>query len=183
MDLDTENDLSLSEFMDLVEEETVTTRVQPAFFENSGVDPAALARPEYWNMPDNEEHLIGDVASNGAPYRMTVTKSNNYCFLKLARSGNEYAFFFNCDALLESPLFFRELQEECPYPLVKPPSPPTEEVCYLYAKRAAETIEKTITVLGENAERVADCYISVVEKTTPGKLESKCTREAIQYEW
>lgn len=53
----------------------------------------------------------------------------------------------------------------------------------MYARRAADNIQETVEVLGDNAESVAECYIKVVETITPGKIESICTREAVEYEW
>lgn len=47
--------------MDEIQNETITIRKQPAFFENTGVDAQALIRPSYWGMADNEEHTIGEV--------------------------------------------------------------------------------------------------------------------------
>ena len=133
-------------------------------------------------MPDNEEHTIGMVASNGAPYEGFVTRSGDYCFLRLNRDSHDAKFYFVCEQLGEV-VYVRVLSDECLYPLVKPPSPPAEEVCYLFAKSAAENIERVVTVLGQDAESVAECYIKVVEEVTPGTIESQCTREAVKYGW
>lgn len=169
--------------MDLVEEETVHIRSQPVFFNNTGVDADHLTKPSNWSMADNEEHTIGMVPSNSVPYEGFVTRSNNYCFLRLHRDGKDVSFFFKCDALAEEKVYFRELLDECPYPLVTPPSPPAEEVCFLYAKRAATNVSKLFDVVGNKAEGVLDCYIKVIETITPGNLESMCTREAVTAEW
>lgn len=134
-------------------------------------------------MPDNEEHTIGFVPSNDRPYEGFVTRSNNYCFLRLHRDGKDVSFFFQCDALAEEIVYFRELLDECPYPMINPPSPPAEEVCFLYAKRAAENVERLVEIVGDKAQGVLECYIKVIQTVTPGDLESRCTREAVSSEW
>lgn len=94
MDLESDNDLSLSEYMDRVEDQTTYIRSQPVFFTNTGVKPDSLINASNWSMPDNEEHTIGFVPSNDRPYEGFVTRSNNYCFLRLHRDGKDVSFFF-----------------------------------------------------------------------------------------
>lgn len=103
--------------------------------------------------------------------------------MRLNRNAKDFSFFFKCDALAEKDVYFRELTEECPYPLVVPPSPPSEEVCFLYAKRAATNVSKLVEVVGDKAKGVLECYIKVIETVEPGNLESLCTREAVTGEW
>ena len=83
--------------------------------------------------------------------------------MRLHKNGNDFKFFVNCEVLVEQPVYFRNLEDECPYPMIHPPTPPAEEVCYLFAKRAAENVERTVEILGENANSVAECYIKVVD--------------------
>lgn len=185
LDLTSDNDLSLHEYFkdqDLGEEIS-TTKSQPTFFANSGVNAEALIVPSYWAIPDNEEHDIGLVSSNDLPFRGYVARSNNYCFLKLVRDSHSYPFFFKCDLLATNEVYFRVMEDECPYPLVNPPTPPAEEVCYLYAKRAAENVDRIYEAIGDKSEGVLECYISVIQTVTPGNLESICTREAVASEW
>lgn len=117
-------------------------RVQPQWFETNGVDVATILKASNWNMPDNQEHHIGKVeSSNGnGPFEGFITRSNGYCFLRLNKSGSDARFFLKCSVLITKDVFFRVLNDECPYPPVNPPSPPAEEVCFLYAKRAAENV-------------------------------------------
>lgn len=183
LNLESDNDLNLSEYQDLVEDEEVTLRVQPAFFENEQINVESLMNPTYWSMPDNEETTIGTVHSSSGNYQGFVTRSNEYCFLKLTKNNVDHKFFFKCEALVEGYVYFRILNDECPYPMINPPSPPTEEVCFLYAKRASDNVKKIVETVGELSEGVLECYIKVIETVQPGNLESQCTREAISSEW
>lgn len=91
-------------------------------------------------MPDNQEHSIGKISSSNGGYEGFITRSNGYCFLRLSQSGSDARFFVKCSVLITKEIFFRVLNDECPYPPVNPPSPPAEEVCFLYAKRAADNV-------------------------------------------
>lgn len=135
-------------------------------------------------MADNVEHGLGTVQGSKKNFQGYVTKSGLYCFLRLSANNVDHRFFFKCSAKALNEAYFRTLNAECPYPPTTPPTPPTEEVCYLYAKRAAENIQNTVLSIGqENAAGVYNCYISVILKVTPGNLESMCTREAVSSEW
>lgn len=136
-------------------------------------------------MPDNEEHAIGSVSAVPSNFQGFITRSDGYCFIRLHRDSVDHKFFFNCNVLgMGEEVFFRVLNDECPYPPVSPPSPPAEEVCYLYAKKAAETINSVVKYVGkESAEKFAACLITVVTTTTPGNLESLCSRKALEGEW
>ena len=134
-------------------------------------------------MPDNQEHTIGNISSSNGDYLGFITRSNGYCFLRLNKSSADYRFFFKCDALTTGEGYFRVLNDECPYPPVNPPSPPAEEVCYLYAKRASDNVQNIVTAIGEkNAQGFFNCYLKIVEERQPN-LESMCTREAVYSEW
>lgn len=102
-------------------------------------------------MPDNQEHSIGTISSSTGNFEGYITRSNGYCFLRLKQNGSDYRFFFSCSALLIDEVYFRVLNDECPYPPINPPSPPAEEVCYLYAKRAAENVSNIVTAIGEKS--------------------------------
>lgn len=135
-------------------------------------------------MADNVEHSIGNVQGTNNSYEGHITKSGAYCFLRLTNNNVDHRFFFKCSAKALGEAYFRALNDECPYPPTTPPTPPTEEVCYLYAKRAADNVNQLVDAIGEkNAAGVYNCYISVILNVTPGNLESMCTREAVASEW
>lgn len=154
------------------------------WFRDNSVDPENIIRISSWNMPDNVEHSIGSIPSSQLQFQGSITRSNGYCFLKLSRNGKDFKFFFKCSALITGEVYFRILGDECPYPPTNPPSPPSEQVCYLYAKRAAETVSNLVTAIGEKgAKGFLSCYISVLETVKPGNLESMCTRQGAGAEW
>lgn len=60
-------------------------------------------------------------------------------------------------------IFFRELNEECPYPEAVPPMKPTEKECFYYAKKSVEVVEGAIEAIGiSNAEIISRCYLQCI---------------------
>jgi hypothetical protein len=137
-------------------------------------------------MEPNTEVFIKEVFSvkRNETLKVYGTKSGKWCFIKLRGTANfQRKFFFECLLKLTGEVFLRKLTKECQYPPVNPPVPPTEEVCYLHAKKGTKFVSKNIEAYGsKNAEGVITCYLEAIKKTAP-TVAVMCTEEALVGEW
>ena len=72
------------------------------------------------------------------------------------------------------------MNEDCPYPALKPTPPVIEELCYMNVKKAEDTVSHLFSAYGEgNSEAVISCYVKVLKKIKKGDVETMCTKEAV----
>jgi hypothetical protein len=90
-----------------------------------------------WDTTNNQEEFIMSVISSKLNQKLDVysTRSDKWCFIQLRQGSWEGAlkdsFFFECGLYLMGEAYFRKMDQNCPYPEVKPHVSIVEEVCYM----------------------------------------------------
>ena len=148
-------------------------------------------------MPNLSEYFVGTyhAVKMNKFLKAYATKADKWCFIRFElepRSGdvfdintkNNKLFFFECALNIEGKAFWREMNENCPYPPIKPISPVVEELCFMHAKKSADFIDHALDAYGEgNSEGIVHCYVKVLTETKKGDVETMCSKNAIVDGW
>ena len=138
-------------------------------------------------MDNNTEEFVMKVFSDKDKKTLKVfaTKADQWCFIRIGTAKDDVRhFFFNCSLQVEGKAFFRAMNDECPYPPVKPQPPVIEEICYRQVQKAKNFIDYSFEAYGkENSAGVVECYVKALKKTKSGDVETMCTKDAVIEGW
>ena len=166
------------------------------WFNDEGVDANKVLYDADFSMPNFTEFYVGSYFAKKMhkSLKAYATRSGKYCFIRFelqawARNTDfdlrkNRVFYFECSKLQAGKAFWRLMNEDCPYPPIKPCPPVVEEVCYMHTRKAEDFIEHSFEAYGKgNSNAILHCYVEVLTVTKKGSVETMCTRDALVKGW